>query len=208
MNTGPIIAIALFVLLFIAAALRAAFGYRLVHREAREEWPDYKKNRPRHAKGLSEEKYVQAYVRAHGPRGPLYGAVMLIAAAVLTPAIMLMLTALYGFLIAEPVSGSGMTAADLAGEVGRQFRLDGPLVYAFFLFFGLIASWGGVAFVVAHRFHRNRPGSLEDELRLARGEGDLPDAPIQRQRPKWSPLVQTDDGLKMPAKTNTNTNKD
>lgn len=208
MNTGPLIAIALFVLLFVVTALRAALGYRVVHRDAREEWPDCQKNQPGLVKGLNEEQYVQAYVRAHGPRGALYGAVMLIAAAVLTPVIMLMLTALYGFLIAEPVTTTSAASAGLAGEVSRQFRLDGPLVYAFFLFFGLIASWGGVAFVVAHRFHRNRPGSLEDELRLARGEGDLPDAPKQRPRPKWSPLVQTEDGLKLPEKTNPNPDKD
>ncbi len=208
MNTGPLIAIALFVLLFVVTALRAALGYRTVHRDAREEWPDCQKNRPKLIKGLSEDQYVQAYVRAHGPRGALYGAVMLIVAAVLTPVIMLMLTALYGFLIAEPVTTAGGASADLAGEVSRQFRLDGPLVYAFFLFFGLIASWGGVAFVVAHRFHRYRPGSLEDELRIERGEGDLPDAPTQRQRPKWSPLVQTEDGLKMPEKANPTPDKD
>ncbi|PHS26962.1 MAG: hypothetical protein COA85_05640 [Robiginitomaculum sp.] len=208
MNTGPLIAIALFALLFVVAALRAVLGYRWVHRDAREEWPDYKKNQPRLTKGLNEDQYVQAYVRTHGPRGALYGAVMLITAAILTPVIMLMLTALYGILIAEPMPTAGTASANLAGEVGRQFRLDGPLVYAFFLFFGLIASWGGVAFVVAHRFHRNRPGSLEEELRLARGEDELPDAPTQRQRPKWSPLVQTDDGLKMPVKTNVKPDKD
>jgi len=208
MNTGPLIAIALFALLFVVTALRAALGYRTVNRDAREEWPDCKKNQPQLTKGLSEDQYVQAYVRAHGPRGALYGAVMLITAAILTPAIMLMLTALYGILIAEPVTTAGAASANLAGEVGRQFRLDGPLVYAFFLFFGLIASWGGVAFVVAQRFHRNRPGSLEDELRIARGEGELPDAPKQRQRPKWSPLVQTEGGLKLPAKTNAKPDKD
>lgn len=202
MNTGPLIAITLFALLFVVAALRAALGYRMVNRDAREEWQDCQKNQPQRIKGLNEDQYVQAYVRAHGPRGALYSAVMLIAAAVLTPAIMLMLTALYGVLIAQPITPAGAASANLAGEVSRQFRLDGPLVYAFFLFFGLIASWAGVAFVVAHRFHRNRPGSLEDELRLARGEGELPDAPTQRQRPKWSPLVQTEDGLKMPQKTN------
>jgi len=208
MNIGPLIAIVLFALLFVVAALRAAFGYWWVRREADEEWPDFKNNQPEMAAKLSKEQYVQAYIRVHGPRGALYGAVMLLAAAILTPAIMLMLTALYGVLIAQPITPAGTASTNLAGEVSRQFRLDGPLVYAFFLFFGLIASWGGVAFVVAHRFHRHRPGSLEDELRLARGEGELPDAPAPRQRPKWSPLVQTDDGLKMPAKTNTKPNKD
>ena len=198
MNTGPLIAILLFVLLFVLVALRAGLGYLSVRKDAREEWPVFKRDRKAQTKGLSAEQFENAYVRAHGPRGALYGAVMLVVAAVLTPVIMLILTGLYGVLIAEPVTGSGMRPADLTGEVGRQFRMDGPLVYAFFLFFGLIASWGVVAFFVAKRFHRLRPGSLEDELRVERGEGELPDVEVKRARPKWSPLVQTDDGLKMP----------
>jgi hypothetical protein len=198
MNTGPLIAILLFVLLFVLVALRAGLGYFNVRKDAREEWPEFKLARKDLTKGVNAEQFENAYVRAHGPRGALYGAVMLVVAAVLTPVIMLILTALYGILIAEPVTGTGISSTDLAGEVGRQFRLDGPLVYAFFLFFGLIASWGLVAFFVAQRFHRLRPGSLEDELRVERGEGDLPDVEIKRARPKWSPLVQTNDGLKMP----------
>jgi len=198
MNTGPLIAILLFVLLFMLVALRAGLGYLNVRKDAREEWPAFKLARKGLSKGVNAEQFENAYVRTHGPRGALYGAVMLVAAAVLTPVIMLILTALYGVLIAEPVTGSGMTPSDLAGEVGRQFRMDGPLVYAFFLFFGLIGSWGLVAFFVAQRFHRLRPGSLEDELRVERGEGDLPDIEIKRARPKWSPLVQTHEGLKLP----------
>ncbi len=198
MNTGPLIAIILFILLFLLASLRAGLGYLQVRRDAKEEWPDFQKVWPKRASGLSAEQFENAYVRAHGPRAPLYGAVMLLIAAVLTPVIMLLLTALYGFFIAEPINATGGPANGLASEVSRQFRLDGPLVYAFFLFFGLIASWGLVAFAVAHRFHRNRPGSLEDELRVERGEGELPEVEVKRPRPKWSPLVQTDDGLQMP----------
>ncbi len=198
MNTGPLIAIALIALVFALAVLRAGLGYRGVRRDAAEEWPEYKKNLPHLAKGLDAIKFQHAYVRAHGPRGPLYGAVMLVAAAVLTPLIMLALTGLYGVLIAEPAGGSGLASANLANEVQRQFRRDGPLVYAFFLFFGLIASWGLIAFIVAHRFHKYRPGTLEEELRVARGEAALPDAPTARPRPKWSPLVQTEEGLKLP----------
>lgn len=198
MNTGPLIAILLFVLLFVLVALRAGLGYLNVRKDAREEWPEFKLARKDLTKGVNAEQFQSAYVRAHGPRGALYGAGMLVVAAVLTPVIMLILTGLYEVLIAEPVTGSGMKPSDLAGEVGRQFRMDGPLVYAFFLFFGLIASWGLVAFFVAQRFHRLRPGSLEDELRVERGEGALPDVALKRVRPKWSPLVQTNDGLKLP----------
>lgn len=198
MNTGPLIAIFLFILLFVLIALRAGLGYLNVRKDAREEWPLFKEARKDLTKGVNAEQFESAYVRTHGPRGALYGAVMLVTAAVLTPVIMLILTALYGILIAEPVTGTGVSSSDLAGEVGRQFRLDGPLVYAFFLFFGLIASWGLVAFFVAQRFHRLRPGSLEDELRVERGEGELPDVEVKRARPKWSPLVKTNDGLKLP----------
>jgi uncharacterized membrane protein YdbT with pleckstrin-like domain len=202
MNTGPIIAIAFFVLLLLLVILRAVWGYVQVSKDAHEEWPDYKKNMPRHAKGINGERFHRAYMRAHAPRGAAYGAVMLVAAAMLTPFIMLILTGLYDVLIAQPFDSSRVTRASFDGEVGRQFRLDGPLVYAFFLFFGLIASWGVIAFTVAHRFHKNRPGSLEDELRIERGDAPLPDAPGGRARPKWSPLVKTEDGLKLPEATN------
>ncbi len=201
MNTGPLIAIVFIGLVLVLAALRAGLGYRQVRRDADEEWPDFKKTRPDLAKGLSDEAFTSAYVRAHGPRGALYGAIMLVAAVVLTPVIMLMLTGFYGVFIADSSGGTGLNGVNLTNEVRRQFQLDGPLVYAFFLFFGLIASWGAIAFIVARRFHRGRPGSLDDEIRSARGDATLPDAPLARPRPKWSPLVQTDGGLKLPENT-------
>ncbi len=198
MNTGPLIAIAFIALVFALAALRTGLGYLNVHRDAAEEWPAYKKDLSQLVKGLGAEQFQRAYIRAYGPRGPLYGIITLLAAAVLTPPIMLVLTELYGIFIAEPTNGSGLASANLTNEVQRQFRRDGPLVYSFFLFFGLIASWGLIAFIVAHRFHKTRPGSLEDELRVARGEADHPDALLSRSRPKWSPLIQTQEGLKLP----------
>ncbi len=196
MNTGPLIALALMALLFAAAVLRAVLGYRAVYRDAHAEWPAFQSGRPDLAEGMTEQGFVRAFVRAHGPRPALYGAVMLVLAALLTPLIVVMLTTLYSLLIATPSNPADGSA--LVQGVQHQFRRDGPLVYAFFMFFGLIASWGLVAFLVARRYHSRRPGSLDDELRLERGDEPLPTAPKARPRPKWSPLVQTKDGLRLP----------
>lgn len=196
MNTGPLIALALMALLFVVAAVRAIMGYRAVHRDARAEWPVFQSGRADLVSGLDQQGFTRAFVRAHGPRAALYSAVMLVLAALLTPLFMLALTWAYTILIANPSHVSG--AGNLAHAVHRQFRTDGPLVYAFFMFFGLIASWGLVAFLVARRYHGHRPGSLDDELRRERGDAPLPDAQPARARPKWSPLVQTKDGLRLP----------
>jgi len=200
MNTGPLIALALMALLFVVAALRAILGYRAVYRDAHAEWPAFQAGRPDLAKGLDRQGFIRAFVRAYGPRAALYSAVLLVLAAVLTPLFMLVLTWLYSVLIADPSQAAG--GSDLAHEVHRQFRTDGPLVYAFFMFFGLIASWGLVAFLVARRYHGRRPGSLDDELHLERGDAPLPDARPSRSRPKWSPLVHTRDGLRLPRNAN------
>lgn len=188
----------LFALLLTLAALRSFFGYKAVYRDAVEEWPSFRLTHKDLVKDINAEQFKKAYARAHGPRGPLYGAVTLLAAAIFTPLFMVVVTGLYQVFVAQPAQIGGGSGMDLADEVRKQFRRDGPLVYSFFLFFGLIASWGAVAFIIAKRFHGNRPGSLEDEIRAVRGDEALPDAPVRRSRPKWSPLVKTDDGLKLP----------
>ncbi len=200
MDRGPLIALALMALLFAVAVLRAVLGYRAVYQDAHAEWPAFQTQRPDLAKGMDKQGFVRAFVRAHGPRPALYSAIMLVLAAVLTPLIVMVLTTLYSMLIATPSNPADGSA--LVQGVQHQFRRDGPLVYAFFMFFGLIASWGLVAFVVARFYHSHRPGSLEDEVRHERGDAPLPAAPKARPRPKWSPLVQTKDGLRLPQHAN------
>lgn len=192
------IVIALFALLFMLAALYTLMGYNTTRLDAQAEWPTFKRIHHKQTKGLNEDQFIRAYLRVYGPRGPLYGVMTLLAAAIFTPLFMIVVTALYQVFIAQPADIGGGSGVNLADEVRQQFRRDGPLVYSFFLFFGLIASWGTVAFFIAKRFHGNRPGDLEEELRIMRGDAPLQNAPKSRPRPKWSPLVQTKDGLKLP----------
>ncbi len=196
MNTGPIIALLFMFALFVLAMARVGWGYYAVRRDAREEWPLFSLTKAGQAKDMNEARFVDAYVRAHGPRGLLYAAITLLAALLVTPLAVMLLTGFYAAFIAQPDAAKAASSS-FSGAVSSQLRLDGPLVYAFFLFFGLIASWGLTAFAIAWRFHRKRPGDLDDELQ-GLPDSDAPLPPRARPRPKWSPLVRTKDGLKLP----------
>ncbi|MBL4594946.1 MAG: hypothetical protein JKX99_00055 [Robiginitomaculum sp.] len=195
MNTGPLIALGLVFLLLLGGALRAAFGYWMVRRDANDEWQAFAKTNSKEARRTNQQQFVQAYTRAHNPRGLAYGTAALALAALVTPLAVMALTFIYANVIVQTPDEAAPIATTLAQEVRQQLRRDGPLVYSFFLFFGLIGSWGGVAYVVARLYHRDGVSSLGDELRTVRGDAPLPMGKPARKRPKWSPLVRSGEDL-------------
>jgi hypothetical protein len=195
MNTGPIVALGLVALMLLVGAIRSVYGYWSVRRDAGNEWEKIRLDQRKAAARTSEQQFLTAYKKAHSPRGLAYSTAALALAVLVTPLAVMVLTFLYAHVIVQPVDPDAPLATTVAEQVKQQFRRDGPLVYAFFLFFGLIASWGGIAYLVARRYHRDGGFGLDDELREIRGDAPLPTAKPGRKRPSWSPLVKTDKGL-------------
>ncbi|VAW00250.1 hypothetical protein MNBD_ALPHA06-1184 [hydrothermal vent metagenome] len=195
MNTGPLIAMGLILALLASGAIRSIFGYWLVRRDAKQEWKLFQRSNAKEAFRTDEQQFIAAYCRAHSPRGLAYSTSALAVAVLVTPLAVMLLTWLYANGIVQEVDPNAPPATTVAEEVRRQFRSDGPLVYSFFLFFGLIGSWGAVAYVTARLYHRDGRFEMDEELREIRGDAPLPKGKAGRKRPKWSPLVQTNDGL-------------
>ncbi|PHR63178.1 MAG: hypothetical protein COA47_00760 [Robiginitomaculum sp.] len=195
MNTGPMIALGLIALILIVGIIRTLVGYWVVHRDAAEEWLVFQTNNSKQADKTSEEQFTQAYTRAHSPRGLAFATGALAVAALVTPLAVMALTFIYANVIVQEVDPNAPIATTIAEEVRRQLRTDGPLVYSFFLFFGLIGSWGGVAYVTARLFYRDDTAPIEENLRKIRGDAPLSTGKAGRKRPSWSPLVRGDAGL-------------
>ena len=195
MNTGPIIAMILVALILVAGTARTIYGYWVVRRDAEDEWGDFKRLSPKQAKKTNKQKFVATYRLAHNPRGLAYSTGALALAVLVTPLAVMVLTYFYSAVIVQEIDPNRLPSETLAEEIRRQFRRDGPLVYSFFIFFGLIGSWGAVAWVMAWFYHRGDDDEFDESLRITRGEKPLGKIKLKRKRPSWSPLVQTDDGL-------------
>lgn len=195
MNTGPIIALTIVALLLVFGAIRAAYGYWVVRRDAADEWDVFCRQNNSQAKKTSRDQFISAYKQAHNPRGLAYSVAALGLGVLVTPLAVMALTFFYANVIVQEFDPNAAPAQTVAEEVRRQFRRDGPLIYSFFLFFGLIASWGGVAWLVARWYHRSDDIEFGDNLRSVRGDAPLAKVKAVRKRPKWSPLVQSDAGL-------------
>jgi len=100
--------------------------------------------------GLSREKYLQIYKRVFAPRAPLY-----------------MLFGIIGILIATPIAMIILEQVlNLAYNLSGQARVIEPgyLVWQFFLYFGVIATWVAIGYVTAREYHRRAPGNLQSEI--------------------------------------------
>lgn len=139
------------VMLFIAAvnAVRAVFISARVTGEAREDYT-YRKAHDMIDPGVSEDRFIKAYKRCHGARGPIYGALTLLAAAVLTPPLLAFISISYEYLWR-------WTGQDRAFEPGY-------LVWQFILFGCVIGGWALIGHIGARLYYRNLPKPLESEL--------------------------------------------
>lgn len=203
-DRGPQVALLFFAVLLLAGAVRVIFAFWRVAHDARTEWPTFRELQPTCATRVSESDFRKAYVKAHGPHGLAMALVAILLAALITPLAMMALTFIYHKFVVIPDTANLPAPENMAEEFRRQLRRDGPLVRAFFLFFGLLASWSAVAFFLAALYHRWVGEGKDSEWRAIRGldgsmnQGDA-DAPAwrkkkRRARPSWSPLIETDEG--------------
>ncbi len=201
MNTGPIIALSLIFAVLVFALVRVLLGYRRVRLDAGREWAFFYQHEPHNAVKTTQTIFVVKYCNAHNPRGWAYGIGTIVCAVLLTPLAVIFLGFFYMHVIAQPEVLDTAAAQTLADEIRNQFRLDGPLVYSFIIFFGLIISWVSVAYGFAFLYHRKSDMHLR-QYRLVRGDGPLAAAKPARRRPKWSPLTKSEDGLILEPESN------
>jgi len=142
-------AVALLVVIGLAYGVRAFLGYRNVARDAEEDF-DYKKPQGMVDDRVSREGYIRAYKRFHNPRSALYVAGTIAAIILLT----------------WPAMGVISFILEQAWQLSGRSRIIEPgfLVWQFFIFFGIIATWVSIASTGARRFHRRAPISFRDEI--------------------------------------------
>ena len=140
----------------VAFSIRAVLGLVGLRAEAEADY-DYRHARNMVPGGASREHYVESYLRVNRPRGSLHTAAALWAVLGLTPVIAIVME----FLL------------ELLWQATGQSRVFEPgyLVWAFFIFFGLLGAWAGIGYAVARRYHRHAPRRLEDEIRLRQLDG-------------------------------------
>ena len=142
-------AVALLAVIGFLYGLRAFMGYRNVSQDAVEDY-DYKQERGMLDGRVSREGHIQVYKRLHNPRSPAYIAMTILAILVLTWPIM----AILSFLLELLYQATGRN---------RVFE-PGFLVWQFSIFFAIILSWTGIAYVMARRYHRRAPGTPKYEM--------------------------------------------
>ena len=142
-------AIAIFTVIGLVYALRAFIGYRVVARDAEDDY-NYKQPQGMIDKRLSKEGYIRAYKRFHNPRGPAYVAAAVGAILVLTWPAMALLE-----LILEQ-----------AWQLSGRSRVIEPgfLVWQFIIFFSIIGIWVAISYVVSKRYHRSAPETFAFEI--------------------------------------------
>ena len=148
---GPLLIAAL------AFTVRALIGWSGLRKEAGEDY-DYRLAQGMIAPDRDRDHYIDTYRRVNGPRFATHAAVALWAILLLTPVVAIVLE----FLLDALWQASGQS---------RVFE-PGYLVWAFFIFFGMMGSWALIAWAAAVRYHRYAPARFEDEL--GRRAGRLP----------------------------------
>lgn len=166
-----LVAFALFVRWYVAR--------RSLHSDARAEYADRAATKPGTVKEVNEAQFVSLYVSAHQPLWALYAAGALTLAVVLSPVILLLVTAVY-----EAI-WQAAGAPEWAGRGGYAFM--------FALFFGTIFLWALIGGAFARAYHKRSAEPFTHALARARGE-PIPDEipPEARPRPAWARRVRPD----------------
>lgn len=205
-DRGPQMALLFFVLLLVAGTVRVVFAFWRVARDAGTEWPVFQHMQPGRASRVTEAEFRAAYIKAHGPHGLAVAIIAIMLAAAITPLAMMLLNFFYHKFVIIPEGTDLPPPQTITEEFQRQLRRDGPIVRSFFLFFGLLASWSVMAYLLASFYHRWVGEGKDREWRHIRGldgseslgSADMPAWRKQknpkRKRPRWSPLVETDEG--------------
>lgn len=141
---GPVALVAL------AFTLRAVIGWAGLGREAENDF-EYRSEHSMIPGDIDRAVFVTTYRRVNGPRASTYAA-----------------AALWGVLLATPIIAKILEVLlELVWQLSGRSRVFEPgyLVWAFFIFFGLMGAWAAIAYMVARRYHARTPGRLDDELR-------------------------------------------
>lgn len=139
-------------LVALVATIRAGLGWVGLGREAAEDYA-YRRAHGMVPPSVGEAEFVQTYRRVNGPRTATYLA-----------------GTLWAVLLATPVLAKILEVAlDALWQASGQSRVFEPgyLVWAFFIFFGLMAGWALIGYAGARLYYRRAPGRLEDELAAA-----------------------------------------
>lgn len=130
--------------------IRAVIGWAGLQREALDDHA-YRREQGMIGTHVDEAQFIQTYRRVNAPRASTY-----IAAT------------LWGVLLATPLIAKILEIAlDLLWRASGRSRVFEPgyLVWAFFIFFGLMGAWAAIGYLSARLFHARTPGRLEDELK-------------------------------------------
>ncbi|WP_427453234.1 hypothetical protein [Litorimonas sp. WD9-15] len=135
--------------LALILGVRSWLSYRQVRADAKDDY-SYKTQHGMIPVGLSQTEYEAIYERVHAPRAQLHMFIGLVAILIATPIAMLILE----------------QGLNLIYNLSGQSRVIEPgfLVWQFFIFFGLLFTWVGIAYLVARRYHSQTPGSLQFEI--------------------------------------------
>ena len=101
---------------------------------------------------VDEAVFVRAYLNVHGPRGQYYVLGAGLAAIIITPIAFIMLPGIWHL--------GWVASGEPAAYTPRM-----TLIWQFYMFFGLIGVWAGVAALAAYLFHARRPGPLDAEVK-------------------------------------------
>jgi len=135
---------------FLAMAAAAFFVRRAALRDAAEVFDKRQEESPGSLKGLDQENFSAAYLRAHGARAQIFLAL-----------------ALGGALAASPIALGVLRYAWRVGWVASErpaFYAEGVLIWQFYMFFGLIMVWAAIAAFAARLYHQKAGGSLDEEI--------------------------------------------
>lgn len=155
MNNPLIWMLIIFFLVFLVYALRAFFGYRVVARDAIEDY-DYKLDKGMVDPRIGREGYIRAYKRLHNPRRLMWIAITLALIMVLTFPALIFLRHLFEFLYQLS---------------GRSRAIEpGYLVWQMMTFFGMIAIYALIGYFCARQYHRRAPAGWLHEMEKEKKE--------------------------------------
>lgn len=142
-------ALVLMAVLALVFGIRAFMAWHSVRSDARADY-EYKRSNGMVPDALDRETYEAIYQRVYSPRGPIHVAAAMLAILCVTPVAMYIFEAFLNLIY------------NLSGQ--SRVIEPGYLVWQFFLFFGMIAVWVGIAYLAARRYHSKAPGSLQFEM--------------------------------------------
>lgn len=172
-----------------AVALAAILYWRWARRTAAEidesaglEWARLREARPDLVAGVDETRFRAIFHRAHFPRFPKYALAILAAFVISMPATLGLLAGAAFALDTLGLSADANVLAKsvpISGSVAGVSKDDGETiaiyyvqdVLKFYYYFGLVFAWLAIVFVAMRRYHKRRPGYLQDELLQEQSKG-------------------------------------